>query len=100
MTCEECFEAWAPADADWSAWAKPVLFTHVATSLGSPAPGPQHLADVFRAPEAGGRTVIVVDQPGETAWLWGWPSRGAGIVPFPSSTRAPARRPCFPSARS
>ena len=24
---EEIFEAWAPADSPWSAWAKPVLFT-------------------------------------------------------------------------
>jgi hypothetical protein len=89
MTGEECFEAWAPADADWSAWAKPVLFTHVTTSIGSPDPGPHYVADVFRAPEAGGRTVIVVDQPGETAVSVGLALARRGYRPVPLFNTSP-----------
>ena len=62
MNNRDAFNIWAPPDAAWSAWVKPVLFAHmhehdiIGTSF---AP-----ADTSWAPPADGGSALVLDLPG------------------------------------
>jgi len=64
MTNEECFNAWAPEEAPWSPWAKPVLFTQrqdgFVLGLRTWPEPPENLW----LSQANGRTAVVVDLPG------------------------------------
>jgi hypothetical protein len=83
MTKEECFAAWAPEEAVWSPWAKPVLFTQLDRA---PAPPPQPLA--WEAPEASGwaaagTQALVLDLPGEDSVRVGLALAQLGYRPVP-----------------
>src|SRR5262245_25068962 len=85
MTGEECFDVWAPADAAWSEWAKPSLFAHMSPSGETSAavsntPG---VPDAFWVPDAGGRTAVVVDLPGESSVAFGLALTRRGYRPVP-----------------
>jgi hypothetical protein len=94
MTAEECFDVWAPVDAPWSLWAKPSLFAQLeGLGLGgSLQGGPTQPLDLFWAPDAGGRTAIVVDLPGaeSVAWGVGLARRGYRPVPLFNTSFGPA----------
>jgi hypothetical protein len=75
---EEIFEAWAPAESPWSAWAKPVLFTHApltATLQGElPSAGVlAHLRD----------SALILDVPGVLSVQLGLALAKAGFQPVP-----------------
>jgi hypothetical protein len=64
MTNEQCFEAWAPAGAEWCQWAKPALFTHLEAVQPTAAEDrPWAGEDVSWLPAPDGRTALVVDLP-------------------------------------
>lgn len=83
MTGDELFSAWAPDEAIWSPWAKPVLFAHADDPRGATAtPAVSGVADASpivaappentgvpdtELPSADGRTAVVVDLPGATS---------------------------------
>ena len=68
MTNEELFDAWAPADAAWSQWAKPVLFAQSPTLVSVQGPESQAAAgDVSWLPAASGQRALVVELPGARA---------------------------------
>ena len=85
MTGEKCFEAWAPAGATWSPWAKPVLFAHL-SQLPYERP-PDHVSgeptDLFWVPEAGGRTAVIVEMPGAESVAYGLALARRGYRPVP-----------------
>jgi hypothetical protein len=85
MTGEECFDVWAPADASWSEWAKPSLFAHMASSAETSAAVSDAPAapDAFWVPDAGGRTAVVVDLPGESSVTFGLALARRGYRPVP-----------------
>ena len=84
MTAEECFDAWAPVDAPWSLWAKPSLFAQLdGLGLASLTASPVQPLDLFWAPDAGGRTAIVVDLPGAESVAWGVALARRGYRPVP-----------------
>jgi hypothetical protein len=83
MTREEVFDAWAPADVEWSAWAKPSLFAQwpdtVTPSAGAPVDG----HDYLWLPSATGRTAIVVDLPAVESVRAGLALARRGYRPVP-----------------
>lgn len=83
MTNEELFNVWAPADALWSQWAKPVLFVQRSDLLPpSAAPVPAS-ADDRRLPPASGQRAIVVDLPALEALHLGLALATRGHRPVP-----------------
>lgn len=83
MNCDDVFEAWAPSDARWSNWAKPVLFATMPDGeLQSAEAAPSFgldLAPVITAP----RTALVVDLPGKDSVAFGVALAARGIRPVP-----------------
>jgi hypothetical protein len=75
---EEIFEAWAPTESPWSAWAKPVLFTQAPldTSPLGELPSPGVLAQLRDA-------ALVVDVPGKLSVELGLALAEAGFHPVP-----------------
>jgi len=83
MNCDDVFEAWAPSDAKWSNWAKPVLFATMPDGeLQSAEAAPSFdfdLAPAITAP----RTALVVDLPGKDSVAFGLALAARGIRPVP-----------------
>ncbi|HYD02430.1 MAG TPA: hypothetical protein VEB22_14480 [Phycisphaerales bacterium] len=93
MQQQECFDAWAPAAARWSPWAKPVLFvtspTRVAVTAPPPLPAPP---STLKLPVADGRTALVIDLPGPLSVAWAVNAAHAGYQPVPLyNTTVPPR---------
>lgn len=67
MTNEDCFAIWAPEDAMWTEWAKPVTF--VGAMLPSPGDPPVEIPRITfpGLPESWTQSAIVVDLPGQEA---------------------------------
>ncbi len=86
LSREEMFEAWAPADSPWSAWAKPVLFAY------APLEGKGTVATEELSAGALGYerdAAIVVDLPGKQSALMGLALAQAGYQPVPLYNSAP-----------
>ena len=81
MLSEECFTAWAPDRATWSAWAKPVAFIHAAAvNPGDPATE----AELPSIPiPVGPSSAIIVDLPGAEAVQLGLALAERGLRPVP-----------------
>lgn len=82
MTNEEVFDVWAPADALWSAWAKPVLFAQRSTAMRSVEPSTPSREDRW-LPPASGQRAIIVDLPGLEAVRIGVALAARGHRPVP-----------------
>ncbi len=84
MTREELYEIWAPPDAVWSPWVKPVLFATL--SFGAPdsrdASAPT-VVDMKWAPTGHERTAIVIDLPGTASVSIGLALAKRGYRPVP-----------------
>ena len=83
----EAYKIWAPDDAQWTAWAKPVLFMST----------PQDVAETMEIPAINwfvptGGTAVVVDLPGSDAVLegLGLAKRGFRPVPIYNGVHAPS----------
>ena len=79
----DCFAVWAPENALWTEWAKPVAFTGVvmATLGASPLDVPK--LEIPGLPESWSQTAIVVDLPGEEAVAAGLMLAARGFRPVP-----------------
>ena len=82
MTNEEIFDVWAPADAVWSRWAKPVLFAQRSGITLPPERSAPAIADRW-LPPASGQRAIIVDLPGSEALRIGLALAGRGHRPVP-----------------
>ena len=90
MLSEECFAAWAPDHAIWSAWAKPVAFVQAAIfSAGDPAANVEPPSIPFIV---GANSAFVVDLPGAEAVQVGLALAERGLPPVPlfNGTSGPA----------
>lgn len=90
MLSEECFAAWAPDHAIWSAWAKPVAFVQAAIfSAGDPAANVEPPSIPFIV---GANSAFVVDLPGAEAVQVGLALAERGLRPVPlfNGTSGPA----------
>lgn len=82
MKREELYQIWAPDDAPWSAWAKPVLFATMPQYLLKLNNAPT-LPTIDWHPQPDGSTAIIIDQPGEIAALSGVTLAHKGFCPVP-----------------
>ncbi|HZW05789.1 MAG TPA: hypothetical protein VFF65_01595, partial [Phycisphaerales bacterium] len=85
MQPQQCYDAWAPAHARWSPWAKPVLFVTSPARIAVTAPPPQlpHSPSPVRLPAADGRGALVIDLPGAQSVAWAVSAARAGYQPVP-----------------
>lgn len=84
MTKEELFDIWAPEDAVWSAWVKPVLFAQQTIARTEMSSSEEWLtADAGWAPRAHDKTALVVDLPGTQSLLTGLALAARGYRPVP-----------------
>jgi hypothetical protein len=88
MTREELFDAWAPAGAPWSDWAKPVLFAHWPRPLPEVAPDAPAF-DLAWIPRPGERFVLVIDLPGVESVRLGLALAAIGYRPVPLFNAVP-----------
>lgn len=78
----EAYEVWAPPEATWSPWVKPVLFAQeMGPMFTAPPAWPGH--DVSWAPKASEGAAIVVDLPGVESVAVGIALAEAGYRPVP-----------------
>jgi hypothetical protein len=101
------FEAWAPADAPWTPWAKPILFAHVDSvrderlELVRPAwlrrefLSPPGEAATYRS-ASNGATAVVVDLAGIEGIALGLTLADFGFRPVPLYNALPALRSIVP----
>jgi hypothetical protein len=87
MTRDELFDAWAPAGAVWSDWAKPVLFAHWPRPESAVADTSS--ADLTWLPPATERAALVIDVPGPASVLLGLALAAAGYRPVPLFNAVP-----------
>lgn len=91
MNKREVFEIWAPADAVWSNWVKPVLFTQIETLVADIEPLPQSESFGFES-----NLAVVVDLPGAACVAVGLALARVGYRPVPLFNACPA--PAFADA--
>jgi hypothetical protein len=89
MTRDEIFEAWAPRDAVWSTWAKPVLFAHLPRDVSSTAATTPIDPQPLPFPPTAG-TAIVLDLPGAAAIPFALDLASRGHRPVPLYNACPA----------
>jgi hypothetical protein len=100
MDKEEIYRIWAPPDAPWSRWVKPVLFSFMDSRFDVRQPAiTQFNTDWAPSP---GQVALIVDLPGEDGLVWGLQLARLGYrpiplynaLPFPPSEKmSPATRP-------
>jgi hypothetical protein len=83
MTQEACFAIWAPENALWTEWAKPVAFTGAAMAAMGEPPLEVAKIQIPGLPEGWSQTAIVVDLPGEEAVAVGLMLAARGFRPVP-----------------
>lgn len=100
---EEIFEAWAPAGAAWSHWARPVLFAQMPPEierLPLPTSGqPWLLLDVAWAPPADGQTLLILDLPEQESVYLGLALAHRGYRPVPLFNACTAPNELVPQVR-
>jgi hypothetical protein len=83
MTSEDCFAIWAPENALWTEWAKPVAFTGVVMATLGVSPLDVPKLEIPGLPESWSQTAIVVDLPGEEAVAAALMLAARGFRPVP-----------------
>src|SRR5262245_23429349 len=83
MPIQDAFTIWAPEDALWTEWAKPVAFMTATTEAATLAPLAVPVPAIPRLPESGTESAIVVDLPGEDAVMMGLTLAARGFRPVP-----------------
>jgi hypothetical protein len=84
---QDIFEAWAPPEGVWSAWAKPVLFAHLPRTLPEVDVSTQH--DLTWVPSPGGGSALIVELPGVESVAVGLALAEAGYRPVPLFNACP-----------
>ncbi len=84
MNNEETFDAWAPVESPWSAWAKPVLFARMNPSFVRPATSEdwRSIDAAWATPPSGG-CAMIVDLPGAESVATGMALARIGYRPVP-----------------
>lgn len=94
---EEVFAIWAPPEALWSDWAKPVLFAHLKPETATRGLAAESMPDVSWAPPADERVALILDLPGETAVACGVALIQHGYRPVPLFNGCPGSAEVVPT---
>jgi hypothetical protein len=97
MRSEEAFAAWAPPEAAWSDWAKPVLFVHLDSLPESPGESNWGEVDASWSPGADERCAIVLDLPGPRSVALGIALARRGYRPVPLFNGCPGAMEAVPT---
>ncbi|HEY2914013.1 MAG TPA: hypothetical protein VGK21_11685 [Candidatus Angelobacter sp.] len=99
MNKDEIYRIWAPSDAPWSRWVKPVLFSFMDSRFDLRQPTITQFNTDWASSH--GQTVIVVDLPGEEGVLWGVRLARLGYRPIPlyNALPFPPSEKMFPATR-
>lgn len=89
MFRQQLFESWAPPDAPFSPWAKPVLFANMPTYGARGISALPDLPDVSWAPRPGDHTAIVLDLPGGDSVHTAFALARTGYRPVPLFNTSP-----------
>lgn len=82
MTREEWYAIWAPEEALWARWARPVLFAQF-DPLGIEGPAAAPTSEGPAPANADGRSAVALDLPGPAAVRMGLTLARAGFRPVP-----------------
>jgi len=63
MTQQEIYDAWGPAESEWSQWVKPVLFAHLPDTTGALPAASGDESPLTYLPPSDGETALVLDLP-------------------------------------
>ena len=83
MHTEMIFQTWAPGDARWSPWVKPVLFAFMPSAPPPAGLGFAEPIDVSWAPAASPKVGFVIDLPGPSGVAVGLDLAALGYRPVP-----------------
>jgi hypothetical protein len=83
MDGRTAYDAWAPASAIWSDWARPVLFAQAADAPPDDAPPQTTALDLSWVDAREGNTAVVVDLPGAMSVELGLALAASGFRPVP-----------------
>lgn len=99
MDKDEIYRIWAPSDAPWSRWVKPVLFSFMDSRFDVGRPSITQFNTDW--PPRPGQAVIVVDLPGEDGVVWGLQLARLGYRPIPlyNALPFPPSEKMFPATR-
>ena len=99
MSRESIYEVWAPPDALWSRWAKPVLFAcrNALPPASASLPDP---VDVTWAPVPSENVALVLDLPGNQGVLMGLALAERGYRPVPLYNAVPNPQPYLQTENS
>jgi len=92
MNKDEIFSTWAPDDAPWSAWVKPVLFAYLDAAPPQPAVA-EAAGDVSWCPSPSAKAALVLDLPGAEGVLVALALRGYRPVPLYNAVPLPFGEP-------
>jgi hypothetical protein len=94
MDKTEIYRIWAPADAIWSPWVKPVLFAWAESAPLDSSKTPDISPDDVRyLPEASDRSVVIIELPGALSLLCGLELAKRGFRPVPLYNCIPGPAP-------
>jgi hypothetical protein len=99
MDKEDIYRIWAPSDAAWSRWVKPVLFSFMDSRFDVRRPTiTQFSTDWVPKPE---QVAIIIDLPGEDGVVWGVQMARLGYRPIPlyNALPFPPSEKMFPATR-
>jgi hypothetical protein len=99
MDKEDIYRIWAPSDAAWSRWVKPVLFSFMDSRFDVRRPTITQFSTDW-APRPG-QVVLIVDLPGEDGVAWGLQLARVGYRPIPlyNALPFPPSEKMFPATR-
>jgi hypothetical protein len=97
MRGEEAFAIWAPPEATWSVWAKPVLFVHLDSLAEPPSEANWSDVDASWSPGPDERCAIVLDLPGPRSVAQGIALARRGYRPVPLFNGCPGVMEAVPT---
>ena len=99
MDKDEIYRIWAPSDAPWSRWVKPVLFSFMDSRFDVLRPAITQF-NTHWVPKPG-QVAFVVDLPGEEGVVWGIQLARLGYRPIPlyNALPFPPSEKMFPATR-
>ncbi|MCI0363881.1 MAG: hypothetical protein L0219_08370, partial [Phycisphaerales bacterium] len=83
MKSEDVYAIWAPAESEWSQWAKPTVFAQLADIEVMEGTSDWSSIDSSAIPNAQVETALIIDLPGAESMRWAMVLAQRGYRPVP-----------------